>query len=318
MSDTPARGIDPIDALPLPDDLKALLKRSAAIVLANPARFHAAANEINTKIAIGPYPAVFTMARLFSSTLEEQQTVASDRLILLSVLATYPGDLSKFGTCGEISWATVWKGKTPVQLGRDSIMPSLDDLYQAMNIRVAKLMIARLQAIPELKSETFKPTAAEANREDTTPGKGMSWKTAMAKAEAHCARNPFPGVKALARIVGCSPSTMDKAIDRSSILRAMLVEHKARHKSVSTVTMSEADAASATQSREPDPIDVASQSTDDAFHRLLQDATPEERAKLNAMTPEEQRELVAMVEHDPDRAQAVRGRSRSVRERSRR
>lgn len=142
---------------------------------------------------------------------------------------------------------------------------------------------------------------------DAEPGKGMTWQAAKKAAEEHCARNPFPGVKALAKIVGCSPSTMSKAIDRSAKLRARLAEHEAQRKSVSAGAMSEAAAASAKQSREPDPIDAASASTDDLFRRLLEQAKPSERAKLNAMTPGQRRELIATIEHDPDKAQTVRG-----------
>lgn len=136
------------------------------------------------------------------------------------------------------------------------------------------------------------------------PGKGMTWQESMKAAEDHCARNPFPGVNALAKIVGCSPSTMSKAIDRSAKLRA---KHDAQRKSVSAGAMTEGAAASAKQSREPDPIDAASASTDDLFRRLLEQAKPSERAILNAMTPAQRRELIATIEHDPDKRQSVRG-----------
>ena len=139
---------------------------------------------------------------------------------------------------------------------------------------------------------------------DGATGKGMTWREAKKVAEAHCARNPFPGVNALASIVRqttgrtCSKATIRKAIDRSAKLRAKLADHEAQRKSVSAGAMSEGDAASAKQSREPDPIDAASASTDDLFHLLLEQATAAERARLNAMSDAQRRELVAaMDEH---------------------
>lgn len=146
--------------------------------------------------------------------------------------------------------------------------------------------------------------------------KGTPVATAKKLAEAHCARNPFPGVKALAKIVGCSPSTMSDAIDESAKLRAMRVEHEAQRKSVSAVAMTEAAAASAKQTREADPIDLASASTDKLTRWLMGQAKTEaERAKLKAKTPAELRELVATVAYDPDahgpdESPRVRGRSR--------
>lgn len=143
---------------------------------------------------------------------------------------------------------------------------------------------------------------ADAKRE---PGKGMPWQTAKKLAENHCARNRFPGVNALARLVGCSPATMSKAIGRSAKLRARRAEHDAQRTSVSAGAMT-GEAASAKQTREPNPIDAASASTDDLFRRLLEEAQPSERAKLNALTPAQRRELVATIEHDPDKPRTVR------------
>jgi hypothetical protein len=152
--------------------------------------------------------------------------------------------------------------------------------------------------------------AVPTNGSAALTSKGMRWQEAMKAAENHCARNPFPGVNAMAKIVGCSSSTMSKAIDRSAKLRAKLAEQEAQRKSVFAGAMSDATAASAKQTRERDPINAASTSTDDLFHRLVEQAKPSERAKLNAMTPEQRRQLIATIEHDPDEAQTVRGQTR--------
>jgi len=129
----------------------------------------------------------------------------------------------------------------------------------------------------------------------------------MKQGEAHIACNPFPGVKALAKIVGCSPSTMSKAINRSSKLRAALVEHEKR-RGAFAVTMTKRDIDSTEQTREAGPAEPVS--TDDVFQHLLQQVTPSERANLNAMTASQRRELVATIQHDPDGGRYIRRRSR--------
>lgn len=75
------------------------------------------------------------------------------------------------------------------------------------------------------------PTSADASK--AVPGgqpasKGMSWKKAQEAAERHVKRNKnvFPGVNALARIVGCVPSTALKAIRNSPYLAARKAEHE--------------------------------------------------------------------------------------------
>ncbi len=66
--------------------------------------------------------------------------------------------------------------------------------------------------------------------DEAAPGGGVSWEEAMAAAESHVKRHGgfFPGRNELARLVGCSPSTMTKAIKRSTYLRARAEESKRR------------------------------------------------------------------------------------------
>jgi len=126
----------------------------------------------------------------------------------------------------------------------------------------------------------------------------ITWQRAKEIAESHCVRNPYPGNNALAKIVEstagttCSTSTMSKAINNSDKLRKMRAEYEARTKSVTTVPLSETRAELTAQSRESSPVETASQSTDTIFHRLLEQAAPHERAKLNALTPAQRLQLV--------------------------
>lgn len=60
------------------------------------------------------------------------------------------------------------------------------------------------------------------------PPRGMSWQEAMRFAEAHVKKHDgaFPGRNELARIIGCSQSTMTKAIKQSPYLKARAAEAK--------------------------------------------------------------------------------------------
>lgn len=65
----------------------------------------------------------------------------------------------------------------------------------------------------------------------------------------------------------------------------------------------------AKQTREADPADEAEGADWEVeFARLIQDAQPDERAKLNAMEDEQRKELVAILREDPDNYDRVLGR----------
>jgi hypothetical protein len=138
---------------------------------------------------------------------------------------------------------------------------------------------------------------------------GMSWEDAKEKAEKYCKRNPFPGLNALAKLIKCSTATMKKAIDRSSRLRAVVAEHNAKRKSVPDVPLTDAAADSYKQAREQDPHEAAA--TEELLQRLLKQAKPSEREKIQNMTPEQQRDLITTWQNDLEKDRRTRGRGRS-------
>jgi hypothetical protein len=146
------------------------------------------------------------------------------------------------------------------------------------------------------------PAQAPDARPASVAPKFMTWQEAKKVAEAHCDRNPFPGVNALAKIVRqttgrtCSKSTIRKALDHSPKLRVKLSEHEATRKSVSAVAMTGRAATSTKQERERDPAEAAS--TDEIFRALVEQAEERERGKLNAMTDSERGALVTAIGED--------------------
>ena len=96
----------------------------------------------------------------------------------------------------------------------------------------------------------------DVTKSEQPASKGMSWKKAKDAAERHVKRNnnAFPGVNALARIVGCVPSTMLKAIKNSVYLAARKAEHEVKKPKEVALT---GDVLEITpQQRETDPCDV--------------------------------------------------------------
>ena len=109
---------------------------------------------------------------------------------------------------------------------------------------------------------------------------------------------------------GCgSTSTVSKAINRSTTLNAWKVRHTAGKTTPRASSLTEIVMDNAEQSREPDPADEAeADDVDIVFARLIQEAKPDERAKLNVMTSDDRRQLVALLRNDPDNYNRVLGR----------
>lgn len=188
----------------------------------------------------------------------------------------------------------------------NSMNAEVTAVWLQLNRRLAQRVKTITTTVQDPGADVAQAKPAAATAAEVVIGKGKRWQVAMKEAEDHLVRNPFPGVKALARIILCSPSTMSKAIDRSIKLRAAFATYKSHQRSVSAVALTRGVAASTAQTREPDPAEKAAESTDAVFQRLLEEATPAERAKLNAMSTDQRRELIATCQHDPDAAQQER------------
>ena len=98
----------------------------------------------------------------------------------------------------------------------------------------------------------------------------------------------YIGCRKLGKRLGVSTSTINKAIrDHPS-----LQQWAKRKRSPRATTLNAVVADNVRQSVEPDPADVLPTSeVDDVMAMLIQEAKPNERAKLNAMGPDERRKL---------------------------
>lgn len=169
------------------------------------------------------------------------------------------------------------------------------------------------EAYPNLRTPPA-PAVAPAV-ENANAGKG--WRQVRREAEDHVRRNPFPGVRALAKLVGCSPSTMLKAIQNSPRLRNARAKHDEAGREVSTLPLNDAIAKGERQMVEPDPADAASAAdtpiaceNDALLERLLAAARPTQREPLRQQLASRSRDELLALEQamadDPDSGQRGR------------
>jgi hypothetical protein len=185
-----------------------------------------------------------------------------------------------------------------------------------------------IRAVMELGQEiddpTVSPRAAPAAEAPIAPaveptpdqpspaiGTGLSWQTAHDRLIAlRHAGESFTSLRDLAARVGCSEGLIRKAIKSDVGLRAWAAEAKRTRRTAPAAIGLEHVARRVQQRREAAPdVDVADSDApadDDAvLQRLIDAASPSERARLHAMPPDQLRSLLRLVgeQHaDHDRA----------------
>lgn len=171
-------------------------------------------------------------------------------------------------------------------------------------IRVARLKADRMATVVEPKTKTTETDWRDIQRRlERLRDQGEKY-TTQAK---------------LAVKLNCSPSTINKAISRSTKLNAWKAESIARrgNKAPPTTSLTEVHLDNLAQPCEQDPAEaVTLDDPEEVLAHLIQDAEPKVRAKLNAITPKDVRDmtgdqirnLVGMICNDPDKYNRVLGR----------
>jgi len=155
--------------------------------------------------------------------------------------------------------------------------------------------------------------AAELTPDRPTPaiGTGLDWQTARDRLIAlRRSGESFTSLRDLADRVGCSEGLIRKAIKSDIGLRAWATGAKRTRRTAPAATGLEHVARRVQQRREAAPdVDAADSDTsadeDAVLQRLIEAASPSERARLHAMPPHELRSLLRLVgeQHaDHDRA----------------
>ena len=185
-----------------------------------------------------------------------------------------------------------------------------------------------IRAVMELGQELDEPIASQpaaatvepppAPAAEPTPhqpkpsiGTGLDWQTARDRLIAlRRAGESFTSLRDLAARVGCSEGLIRKAIKSDTGLRAWAAETKRTRRTAPAATSLNHAIRRVPQRREAAPdVDIADSDApadDDAvLQRLIDAASPSERARLHAMPPDQLRSLLRLVgeQHaDHDRA----------------
>ncbi len=145
------------------------------------------------------------------------------------------------------------------------------------------------------------------------PGGGMSWRNAKHEAEQiRLNGDPFTSYPKMAKRIGCSRSTLHKAIVTFGTVE--LQDWASKQRGASRLNAPPEVAAVAIentpQGREPDPAGIIEDADiDNTLTYLMDEADPNERARINAMDAAQKRRLVELVLRDPDlEEQALRSR----------
>ena len=182
-------------------------------------------------------------------------------------------------------------------------LTSTDDERIRLHIRLTskgRIHVARLKAGPPASEIAQKPPTAETN-----------WRDVQRLLLEMCDNGEaYTNLRDLMERTGCrSTSTVSKAIKRSTTLNAWQARYTKGKASPRASSLTEVHLDNTAQTREPDPAEEAeTNDVEIVFARLIQEAQPEERAKLNDMPAEQRRQLVALVQNDPDRYDRVLGR----------
>jgi hypothetical protein len=139
-------------------------------------------------------------------------------------------------------------------------------------------------------------------------GGGMPWQEAAerlerlrAQGEAYTSRREY------AKRFVCSSSTIQKAIRETPSLRPWA--SRKRKSAPRAQSLNEVVIDNTPQQHEPDPAGVMEQEDiDRALRYLIEQASPDEKARVLAMPPDQQRKLAKLAYEDPDRGDQILGR----------
>jgi len=143
---------------------------------------------------------------------------------------------------------------------------------------------------------------------------GMTWQDVQDELDRRRLKGErFTSRRKMAESIGCSPFQIQKAVKKGTI---ELQQWASKEHGASRLNAAPEAAAVAfenkPQAREPDPADILdANDIDAAMAYLLDQAAPDERARINAMTAAERRRLAEIVYRDPDQEEQILRRRRA-------
>jgi len=138
---------------------------------------------------------------------------------------------------------------------------------------------------------------------DVNPEKIVTWQDAAKSMQEMMDRgDPFTSQPKLGKQIGCSSFTINKAIKKTPALSEWSKKQRASATGMLSLEGKEAD--SIPQKRETDPSEILEpDDIDVAMRKLMEQASPDERARINEMNPAERQKLAQTAYRDPDFAE---------------
>lgn len=206
---------------------------------------------------------------------------------------------------GALTAAQIFsRGRAPIGqrlCDADAADPDMQDLAEtifgpSVSTQSAIERVAN-QPIPCLEEIT----GAARRSDDTTAQRGSespqgdqakpkwTWQQVKCAAESHVKRNVYPGLNALAKIIGCSSATLSKAITHSSFLKARKAEHKQQTAGEKRPVSLPASDGVIEDKTAADPTHLAE--IKDDFEKLLKTMKPDELLEFEQLSADKQAEL---------------------------
>ncbi len=159
--------------------------------------------------------------------------------------------------------------------------------------------------LPQTATEPPAPPSKPAENRELAAASNITWQFVAACLEdLRLKGEAFKSQGHYAETLHCSPATVNKAIQRTPTLAEWAQRPVSSTSSALSIEGAVLD--KVPQRRECDPADTIEQpDIDAAMAYLLDQAAPEERAKIHAMSPAEKRRLAEIAYRDPDRESQI-------------
>lgn len=170
--------------------------------------------------------------------------------------------------------------------------------------RIRKLveLCEQLASIEHAASDEAERNSEPEGANEKTPS-GMTWQGAQEQLERFRQNGEqYTSQRKMSERIGCNPAVVVKAIERGPLALQEWASKKSGAASRKVVATIEGQILNGTpQNREADPADILDDDdVDRAMRLLMEQAEPNERARINAMTPADRRVLAELAYNDPD------------------
>jgi len=165
-----------------------------------------------------------------------------------------------------------------------------------------------VDAQPQDKTPELQAGAAVESEGSAAGADKMTWQDAQAELEALRLKGEgFTSRRKMGHRIGCSGFLVQKAIDKGPVeLQEWATKERGASKLNAAPEVAAVTFDSTPQGRESDPADMLQEDdVNTALAYLLNQAGPDERARINALTPAERRRLAETVYRDPDKEEQI-------------